>query len=63
MNQQEMAARLLAVEDTLQIDKLEKIGQAEVEKIVDKKTLEKLGSAEKTERLTNNRFSSSESRA
>lgn len=33
------------------IDKIDKIGQAEVEKIVTKQALEKLGSTEKTERL------------
>lgn len=41
----------LSGEQIRAIDKIEKIGQAEVEKIIDKKTLEKIGSAEKTERL------------
>lgn len=41
----------LTQEQIRAIDKMQKIGQAEVEKIVSKETLEKLGSTEKTEKL------------
>lgn len=41
----------LTTEQIRVVDKVQKIGQAEVEKVVSKETLEKIGSAEKTERL------------